>query len=1328
MAENNREINIDPIELNLDELLALEPDEVEVNPVEEFTLNPEGKSSDATDSSSVATDSNSDARAAKERLEENINWWQSGGAINLNDMTLMASKGKGFKQTDKDILDFVVRNFPGGFDLKGARKAGFSDTQILSKLTGSSSAGRTKAFAESTTRGALETGPIVAGAVTGWNAGLLFGPGAWIASPILALGGALYGGYAGKKASDTLVPREGGYSPSSRPFGESGFTLGAGVSTLWAGPAAVGRGRPAFLENSVLDQIAKLNGRNEAVLGQSQFLRNSLRDFAKDNPTLAFSTESSSIAGSSLGAYLAENTSPGDTLFRISSEVGFGLAHPAALLQTAYRKLAGSTGLFAVFSKEGRQKRGVKAVLDFLGRDNTDQILKDLNNPTKLQELADALDIKQAQFGPVPLDRRASVITEKFTTSQLIDNERLATLQNTLATNPAYSSKMKEAMREGQNALANLIYLFKQSGDPILVNQAYLMKKETVKRRIIESLDNINVEVIRLNSKIAPDDPAQAMKSGRVMESATRNTLLNLRKQESNFYDLVDQSDLMSAENFVQMIEEDELSLSFLPPIGKKAYYNSKLDLNEEQVTEVTRLIERENKKIDKAEEVISSIEAKYPGYNEEVKVLLDDAGTPEEKLQRLQYVLENFEDYAVNYNGADKTRLKRVLENTAVMQDANINKLDLQASLKSPPEDFVNEVTLKDLMDTRSKLLAKVRSLKADKAFDEANTVSNLITAIDKDIGAKAYSNNLEYSELTENQKLLRDAYDFSKEFNDVITRAFPQEVLNVNKTGSTQLVPELLINRLFSGGGDPLSLRYQDLNKAVSLIKDDLTVDLNTKTPVTLSETLGTMSGAQEDLLRVAFEKIIDNQTGRISPTKLANFKTEYRNVFYDEQGIARFPDLIKDLETAKTAQRLLDTRVSKVGYPGSPLKTLKVNGKDYVVGNFPKNSILEKKLKNKINFFEALNDGKTTNENAYIANKFVSAFLPDPGSRLNANTNSTENFKGLIIATKKMNAKYPGASEGLLDIILERAYQFGKKVDSSGNNVLDISAIKNYLFSPLDGGKGLSPVALMKKEGLIDAGFFYRLDRILNDGTRFQAQLARAGQGNTGENLPMPLVEKGIFRILSLRLGKAVEKRIPGTGQGLAEPGIFANLTGIEQKFVEVPNILSGDLLFQIVKDPKFFKEVMSKAANQPRLKIMQIDRVHNYLINAGFLGVRSDQVEEMPEEQFPLEYDVPGITSPVVQRERSPVVQTVSARSPVAPTDGATSAPEPRPFIVAQMPTAQQPPAPQARLSDRSGVASLLPAGGAQSNASSQERYAAAYPYDSISDLIRMRGTA
>ena len=115
------------------------------------------------------------------------------------------------------------------------------------------------------------------------------------------------------------------------------------------------------------------------------------------------------------------------------------------------------------------------------------------------------------------------------------------------------------------------------------------------------------------------------------------------------------------------------------------------------------------------------------------------------------------------------------------------------------------------------------------------------------------------------------------------------------------------------------------------------------------------------------------------------------------------------------------------------------------------------------------------------------------------------------------------------------------------------------------------------------------------------------------------------------------------------------------------------------------------------------------------------------EMMGEEPKQQKQDIPGITSPVVQRERSPVVQTVSARSPVAPTDGAGT-PESRPFIVAQMPTAQQPPAPQARPSDSSGVASLLPAGGAQSNASSQERYAAAYPYDSISDVIRMRGTA
>ena len=126
-------------------------------------------------------------------------------------------------------------------------------------------------------------------------------------------------------------------------------------------------------------------------------------------------------------------------------------------------------------------------------------------------------------------------------------------------------------------------------------------------------------------------------------------------------------------------------------------------------------------------------------------------------------------------------------------------------------------------------------------------------------------------------------------------------------------------------------------------------------------------------------------------------------------------------------------------------------------------------------------------------------------------------------------------------------------------------------------------------------------------------------------------MPLIEKGLFRILSLRVGKAVEKNIPGTGQGLAEPGIFANLTGIEQKFVEVPNILSGDLLFQVVKDPKFFKEVMSKTPNQPRLEIMQVNRINNYLINSGLLGVRSEPVKEMPKEES--EQGTPGIEVPI-----------------------------------------------------------------------------------------------
>lgn len=1263
-------------------------DEIElVVPVRKGDLNQDG------------TSQKDRAETPEERLQREKELWMSGQAVNLDEMIL---GGWNVQDTrENDIVEWVARNFPGGFDLKGARKAGFTNTEILSRLTGSSPAGKLQAFTESATRGALEFGPASAGLLSGFKLGLATGPAAWWASPLFALGLGAYGLWAGKEAADVLVPRQGPYSPSSRASAEAGTTFGSGASTLWFGPAALGRNPNMFPQYSLLDNVAKLNGRNETVLKNAQFIRDSLRQFTKDNPKLAFTTEASGITGASFGAYLAENTNPGDLLFRLTSEVGFGVAHPAILLQSAYRSISPKLGgLGGTFTKKGRNTRQYKAIADFLGRDNLEQVLRDLNNPTELQKLAEAMDISQMQFGPVPLDRRASEQIKGLTTAQLIDNPRLNALQNSLASDPAFSGKMKEYMRQGYDGISNLITMMANSGDPVLLNQAYVLKKDFMNSLILRRLDDINAKVIRVNSKIAPNDPRAAMKAGRVIEEATNDALLNLRQQESDLYDLVDQNELMNAENFIKTISENEGSLDILPISGRKIYYNSTVDLNEDAVNEVRRLIERENKKIDNAESIISSIESKYPGYGEEVNGILKDSGTPEESLARIQNILGNFDGFAVNYTGASKTRLKRVLENKAVMLDAEIKKSDLQNQLKVNPDDFVNEVTLRDMMDARKRILARIRSAKSAKDFDQAHTLSDLLSALDDDIGAKAYAGNLDYSDLSENQRRLRDAYDYSKQFNDIVTRAFPQEVLNVSKTGARRVQPELLSTKLFSGGGDALSLRYDDLTRAINSMEGG----------ENLSNTLGNMLGAQEDLLRVAFEKIIDPRTGRVDPGALANFNKNYRNVLYKEDGLPRFPDLINDLADAESAQRLLDTRVEKVGYPSSPLRKIKVGNSEYVVGNFPKGSVLEQKVKNQLSFYEALNDAKASDQNAYIANKFVGEFLPEPNARELSNKRDPEKgFSRLIQVTKRLDAKHPGASLGLRDLILDRAMEFGRRQDATGKDVLDFNLINKYLYSPLDGAKGASPMEIMRREGLIDTGFSFRLDKVLTDGMRYQTQLANAAKGKaTAEKVPMPIVERLLFRVLALRAGKKIERLFPGSGQGLAEPGIFGELTGIEQQFVRVPNMLSADLLLQLAKDPMFFKEVMSATPNQPRLELMKVNRIHNYLINAGFLGVRSERSIDAKKEKLEKEKLEKEKTQIDLQQELVPPFFGASLdRTPAAPTVAGAAAPRPAPFVVAQAPVASPPPAQQARPADRS-------------------RFAAAFPSDITAPFIKQQG--
>jgi hypothetical protein len=165
-------------------------------------------------------------------------------------------------------------------------------------------------------------------------------------------------------------------------------------------------------------------------------------------------------------------------------------------------------------------------------------------------------------------------------------------------------------------------------------------------------------------------------------------------------------------------------------------------------------------------------------------------------------------------------------------------------------------------------------------------------------------------------------------------------------------------------------------------------------------------------------------------------------------------------------------------------------------------------------------------------------------------------------------------------------------------------------------------------------------------------------------------------------------------------------------------------------KIIQDEKLLALVLKEPVDNPEqrgifVKVLKKLGIDPETTRAALRAAR-ERVETKPGRAGSV---VPRVISPDDFEDEEEVLQEEPQasleRSLVAPTDSA-SAPGPRPFVVAQLPVAQQPPA--QTTADSSGVASLLPAGSTQANAASQQRYAAAYPNDSISDLIRMRGTA
>ena len=1176
---------------------------------------------------------------------------------------------------DADVIDYIRKVFPE-FDYdaatavqivkdddgKDVKVPGYTDREIIAHFTKASPAEPLEAATTEFNRAVITGIPAVGFGIMGAKIGMLGGPLAPITAPATALLFGAMGHYIGDDIQSWFLPQSP-YTPGVRPYGEGGLTLGSGVPLLVA-PSAVAQkfvpGTTAYMRN-----VSKLAGRNPITMDPSKLTpAESILRRAVEKPVRTAATEATALGGASFGAFISEQKYPGDALARFGYEVGLGTFSPVGLMVNLTEKALDRGAAF--FSRGAAETRQGEALVDWLKKNapiaeglGTEEaeaarrsyvqgILQKLKNPDEVQVIA-------AEMG---------ISMPKRTTASLLDDPIILGLQANLGRDKNDGARIRAAIERDYSGMANLIDLMRGSGDSSLVAEAAKMREDFFKGIIIKRLDTANLAALNVAKQIDPEDPRAGMKAAKIMADMTETAMQDVRRFEKKLYGDVNPNEVVpdGGRSFLDeyLAIEKELAESnvTLPPNVRRLAFRVRgesVEVADRNAATMTRL----QNQIDKAQDAIETINAAYPDSVLAASQFFKSSDSPELRLSQIQDGIRALQaDDALakfSIKAPERNRRRTVLENQAKIISANLKRGDLAA--QRPTADDPEEITTGELMRARSTLLDEARSATARKEFKSAHYLSDLADALKDDLGVASGGDDANLLDLTPNQQALREAFEFSRALNDVFSRAFPDTVLAKTKAGSRKVMPELLHKSLLSGGGDATSLKYDQLENAMIFASEALAKEAAREGREPPKSIVGTFRDAQEQLLRsIVSDKKIVGPDGKINADGLANHLREYRNLYFDEQGLSRFPELTKDLQEAQKAQSLVETALAGKGRYEDAVKNSEV------FGQLP----LAK-----------------TNPQKLIAN-----ILGTPDSR--DADDPARSFRKLIRYATSADSRLAsegkpnGAVKGIFDVVLERADKYASRRDIDGNKIFNMKAFSDYLRNPMN-SKGESPLEIMRQEGVLSSPEAVRLNIILSEGIKSQGQRALS---DASETIPRSLITSGmdtLFRLIGLRAGRKATEVAPGQGQGLAEPTMIANEFSV---LLNIPRLKHRDLLLQAVEDPDFFKLLLEKGGEGGARSVNRKNRLNTYLYNAGFISATDYEREKQRRE-----YDPRFLPSSRELRDVSrPPVALPEQRSSLAP-EAPVPAPAPRP---AQPPPAPISAAPQSSGQvDRARFAALFP---------------------------------
>lgn len=484
---------------------------------------------------------------------------------------------------------------------------------------------------------------------------------------------------------------------------------------------------------------------------------------------------------------------------------------------------------------------------------------------------------------------------------------------------------------------------------------------------------------------------------------------------------------------------------------------------------------------------------------------------------------------------------------------------------------------------------------------------------------------------------EVLRRANAFTRSLHDVFTRTFAGEVRKKDNRDAFKIDPELLHESLMRGSGNRVALRMQQLGDAVNWLYspqmqqfadgpeipiDDL-ADLNTNR-------LGTLLGAETDIVRFFAAQTADPETGMINPARAQTFLKNYASSLG-----AMFPRVFDDLNDAKKAA--------------------------YLVRQAEKEADVDTRLFQQTALAQFLDFADSPGQ-------IVTGIVGEPGYRPK---NAIKNFNDLVV---ELDDAPEAAKEGLKDIILEQAFVYAGGAQSEKD--FSFRKFRDYLFRPMGAGKDSPSVAMVLRDnGLLSTEHFNQYRVMLDQADRIATVMNEVGPAFQGDlvdsgfvlqNLMISFIGSG----LATSAMEKARKFVPGLfGSGQTGNIMIpaAGASAARDLFEAQPNALVRDLFVEAFKDPKLLLELLEAAPTDKR-KFEKLQALPAFLGDAGIRLLESLTQEE------PLEDVGIAPVDPTLPGER---------RRQARPTPGPqpAPAPQPAPTPVAQAtPPAPPPPAP------------------------------------------------